>query len=346
MFFYSIFSSTVATPPRSQLDLSSLDESVQFFCEQGIAQSTTKTYQSALNKFAQFCNLYNVLSPFPVSEDMLCYFSSYLANAQLSPQTIKIYLSGIRHVQIKLGLPEPKEFSSLPRLRLLQAGIKRVHAQKVPIAARIRLPITPAILRQLKCHWEIKAADSDVKMLWAAAVLCFFGFFRAGELTVPSLNSFDLKFHLSWGDVSLDNPHSPHIVKVVLKRSKTDQFGRGVEVFVGKTGCPLCPVAGVLSYMTCRGSEPGPFFKLSNGQPLTKAYFTHHIRSALRAIGLPDDQFAGHSFRIGAATTAARAGIDDSKIRILGRWNSAAFLAYVRTPREELTKFSCSLAKV
>ena len=36
--------------------------------------------------------------------------------------------------------------------------------------------------------------------------------------------------------------------------------------------------------------------------------------TVLAAVGLPCDKFAGHSFCIGAATTGARAGIEDSKI--------------------------------
>ena len=45
---------------------------------------------------------------------------------------------------------------------------------------------------------------TDTKMLWAAAVMCFFGFFRSGEITVPNLSSFDDKKHLAWGDVAID----------------------------------------------------------------------------------------------------------------------------------------------
>lgn len=85
------------------MDLTSLDQAVQYFCEYGIAESTHKTYQSALRKFALFCSTYSILSPFPVSEALLCYYSSFLACKGLSPQTIKTYLAALRHTQVVLG---------------------------------------------------------------------------------------------------------------------------------------------------------------------------------------------------------------------------------------------------
>lgn len=99
-------------------------------------------------------------------------------------------------------------------------------------------------------------------------------------------------------------------------------------------------MAAALAYMVSRGNAEGPFFKFKDGKPLTKARFTEVIREALEAVGLPRHQFAGHSFRIDAATTAAKAGVEDSMIRMLGRWNSSAFLVYIRTPREQLAQFS------
>ncbi len=44
-------------------------------------------------------------------------------------------------------------------------------------------------------------------MLWAAATTCFFGFFRAGEITVASATAYDPVVHLSWGTVSVDMQH-------------------------------------------------------------------------------------------------------------------------------------------
>jgi hypothetical protein len=136
-------------------------------------------------------------------------------------------------------------------------------------------------------------------MIWAASTVCFFGFFRAGEITVPTQTSFNPARHLSWGDVAVDNKVSPRVLRVVLKYSKTDQLGKGVEVYLGKTGCTLCLVAATAAYMAIRGDQPRQFFRFRNGEALTKAKFVQHVRSGLRKVGLPQDKFARHSFRIG-----------------------------------------------
>jgi len=189
---------------------------------------------------------------------------------------------------------------------------------------------------KLKEHWSPQRTDADILMLWSAATLCVFGFFRSGEITVPSLTSFDTSKHLAWGDIEVDNVDNPQTIKVHLKKSKTDQLGKGIDVYIGKTGCFLCPVVAIMQYMSIRGVNAGPFFALKNGNPLTKSLLTARICDALCAIGLPEDNFAGHSFWIGVAY----AGIEDSVIRTMGRWSSSAFLVYIRTPRECLALFS------
>ena len=184
-------------------------------------------------------------------------------------------------------------------------------------------------------HWNQTEVEqcTDAVMLWAAATLCFFGFFRSGEITVPSQAAFNLLQHLAWGDIAVDNRSCPTLLKVHLKRSKCNQLGKGVDVFIGRTDDLLCPVTAVLAYMAIKAATDGPFFIRTNGTPLTKPYFVAKVREALMAAGLPYQHFAGHSFRIGAATTAAKAGLEDSTICTLGRWNSTAFLTYIRTPR-------------
>ena len=67
---------------------------------------------------------------------------------------------------------------------------------------RRRLPIIPAILRQTRPPATRRPVTASYQetMLWAAATVYFFGFFRAGEITVPLSSAFDARVHLCWGD--------------------------------------------------------------------------------------------------------------------------------------------------
>ena len=282
--------------------------------------------------------------PFPVTESLLCYFVASLARQGLAPSTIRTYLAAVRHAQIMRGFPEPRQSSSLPRLRLVQSGVRRERGQHGPPPTQ-RLPITPPILRQIRAVLLAAPSHHDKAMLWAAASACFFGFFRAGEITVPSASAFDPSVHLAWGDVAIDAGNPPSKIRVFLKRSKTDQFGRGVTVFLGATGDELCPVAAIVSFAAVRGDAADSFFCFRDGTPLTKSRFVACIRDAMAQAGISTENYSGHSFRIGAATTAAQAGLQDSTIQSLGRWSSTAFLRYIRRPRDSLAQYSCTLSR-
>ncbi len=181
-------------------------------------------------------------------------------------------------------------------------------------------------------------------MFWAACCLGFFAFLRAGEMTVPSEREYDPGAHLSRRDVAIDDPRSPTILSITIRQSKTDPFRHGVTLYVGRTGSALCPVAAVLDYLRVRGSSPGPLFTFSDGRYLTKQRFIAAVREALKKVGVDQAKYSGHSFRIGAATTAAARGTEDSIIQTLGRWESLAYLQYVQIPRPLLAGYSNLLA--
>ena len=111
-----------------------------------------------------------------------------------------------------------------------------------------------------------------------------------------------------------------------------------VARYVGRTGGDICPVAALLSYLVCR---PGPLFIKSDGRPLTRKFCrVGEGRFGGRQCNVDQQKYCGHSFRIGAATTAAAKGVEDSVIKARGRRESTAFLQYVRNPREQLTGYA------
>ena len=191
--------------------------------------------------------------------------------------------------------------------------------------------------------WMKDSSSFDGTMLWAAASLCFFRFFRSGEITIPSDLAFNEGAHLCFNDVSVNNVHCPQIIRVHLKASKTDPFRVGIDIFVGKTENELCPVTAVLSYMVARGDGPGPFFRFQDGKPLTRARFASKVKETLTVAGVDCVAYSGHSFRSGAATTASKQGISDATIKMLGRWKSSAYQSYIKTPRAQLAAYSRNL---
>ena len=199
-------------------------------------------------------------------------------------------------------------------------------------APRARLPITPTILRKMKAEWFIEKEGTSYKssLLWAASTTNLFSFCRSGELTVPRENDYDPNTHLSLGDLQADHKSQPTTISLLIKQSKTDQIRKGVTVVISKTGDELCPVSALLHYLALRGNKPGPLFQWEDGSSLSKPRFVKEVRAALTAAKLPAHKFAGHSFRRGAATTAAMAGIQDSTIQTLGRWKSSAYLLYIK----------------
>lgn len=174
--------------------------------------------------------------------------------------------------------------------------------------------------------------------------LGFFGFMRAGEFTCPSLEAFSPDM-LSPQDVSVDSHLCPSHLAVHLKRSKNDPFAAGTTLHLGATRKALCPVSSMLGYLAIRPSMPGPLFLFRDGSTLSRPRLVQALHQALGAAGIDSSGYSGHSFRIGAATTATQMGVSDSMIKTLGRWRSSAFMLYIRTPSEQLAAVTSTLVR-
>ena len=197
---------------------------MEFYFQHSLAPSSQRSYSSAQGRYTKFCSLVHI-SPFPLSEHNLCHYVSYLAQENVPPASIKCYLSALHHLQIERNMPDPK-ISCMPRLEAVIKGIKRTHS-KDPPRSKPRLPITPTILLSLRHLWEEEGEKFDNIMLWAACCTCSFGFMRAGEITIPSQDSYDPSSHLSFEDITVDSILNPIMVHVRLNCSETDPFRLG-----------------------------------------------------------------------------------------------------------------------
>ena len=136
------------------------------------------------------------------------------------------------------------------------------------------------------------------------------------------------------------------MLQIRLRRAKADPFGKGVNVFLGKTESQLCPVRALLSFLSVRPqtSQEAPLFVNKKGAPLTKEAFVKRIRAALARAGIDQSAYSGHSFRIGAASVAAARNVPAHTIKMLGRWSSEAYMLYIRQSRANLAAVSPLLA--
>ena len=273
------------------------------------------------------------MRPLPASEQLLVLFVADLSQ-RVSYSTIRTYLAGIRHLHISEGVGNP--LNGKLKLDLLLRGVKR----SKPTRPNSRLPVTPMILRLIRKVLTENPNDEDNIMFWAACCLGFSAFLRSGEFTVKSAQSFDPQWDLTPRDIAVDSIERPTRMYVTIKGSKTDQTRQGITLVVGRTGNDLCPLAAMLPYLVLRGNELGPLFRWKNQKGLAREELVSKLRQVLRRAGVECSRYSGHSFRIGAATTAAARGVSDSTIQTLGRWASDAFTRYIRIPRDNLAEIS------
>ena len=76
--------------------------------------------------------------------------------------------------------------------------------------------------------------------------------------------------------------------------------------------------------------QKGPLFSGGRFSPLSRANVTAALRQLLQGTNEEAKNYASHSFRIGAATTAAAAGLPLALIKTLGSWKSNAYETYIQ----------------
>ena len=174
-------------------------------------------------------------------------------------------------------------------------------------------------------------------MIWAAMLTAFFGFLRASEYTSPYTNSFLPESTLCYNDIIIQDNQ----ISLNIKSSKTDPFRSGVTVRLATNHSALCPVAALSSFMENLPSKSGLLFTFRDGKYLTRDKISKYLKQFISSATVKN--ISSHSFRIGAATTAARVGYPRWLIQSLGRWSSDCFREYIRISDKTIAIVSSSM---
>ena len=232
---------------------------------------------------------------------------------------MKTYLAGISAAHKLSGLKDPT--ASFLVKKLLK-GLSNLVPQKDS-----RLPITFDRLKNIIARVPVVTKNADEARLFKAAFsLTFFGFFRISEVLGQGTGAG--RDALRFDDVSFCFP----CIQIRLHGSKTDQRGLGHVITLShvNTAKEVCPILLLNDYMHRRSQRSGALLTHWDGTPLSKYQFDAVLKNAIKSLGWPTHGYSSHSFRIGAATTAAFNGLPTQSIMHLGRWKSRAVRKYIR----------------
>ena len=249
------------------------------------AHNTLRAYQADFKDFSAFCSK-NGLNSLPSEPKIIAIYLTYLSSFS-KYSTLKRRLASIKVIhKLKGHYIDIKH----PIIAENLMGIKR----KMGVKQTAKKPLLINDLKSLIKVIDKEKNNSKKIQNKALLLIGFSGGFRRSELV--SIEYDDLDF-VTEG------------VKIIVRRSKTDQTGLGmikaIPYFDNKN---YCPVTSLKNWINFSKIDNGKIFNISD-----KTVALTIKKYALLA-GLDHNRYAGHSLRSGFATSTAETGADERSI--------------------------------
>ncbi|XP_045621649.1 uncharacterized protein [Procambarus clarkii] len=256
------------------------------------------------------------MHPFDAPTSTLANFLQSLLTRGLVYRSLSTYLAAIAFI---FKLNGPKDPTRKFVVTQLLKGARKA-ARRSTIR---RLPVTRCLLhRLLRALGKVCMLEHDKKCYRAIFSLAFHACLRPGEVVYAA-----------------NGQHTLRLEQITLTRTRLDILLGSYKHSAGRTPTlslkvntnnRYCPVRALSKYLALRGTAPGPIFLNAHGAPVTRQDFSRMLRGTLAALGLPPNDYAPHSFRIGRATQLSLDGHLQDTIKAVGRWRSDIFHSYVR----------------
>ena len=279
-------------------DLKILHEATLENLKSSKANNTLRAYKSDFKDFVAFCSRHG-LSSLPTEPKIVSLYLTHLSkNSKISTLRRRLVSISMVH-KLKgyyLDTKHPIIVENLMGIRRVKGSIQK---GKKPILINHLKKIINSINEQ---------NSSETKKLRDKAIILigFGGGFRRTELI--SIDYEDLEF-------------VPEGLKILVKKSKTDQLGEGmIKGLPYFTNEKYCPVKNLKNWLEISQIKSGSIFRrFSKGSSLTNKRLTDQsvvliMKKYLNLAGIENQNFAGHSLRSGFATVAAEYGADERSI--------------------------------
>ena len=280
-------------------DIKALQEETLLNLQSSKANNTVRAYKSDFNDFGLFCSQ-NGFKSLPSEPKIVSLYLTYLSTKELKMSTLKRRLVSIGVIhKLKGHYLDTKHPSIIENIM----GIKRrkgsIQEAKKPILISTLKQIIDVIDKQNKQKIK-KFRDRSIILIG------FSGGFRRKEIV--SLNYDDLDF-------------VPEGLKINLRRSKTDQFGKGfTKALPYFDNSQYCPVVSLKKCIEISKIKSGAVFRrFTKGSRLSENRLTDQtvallIKKYLKLTGIDSKNYSGHSLRSGFATSAAESGAEERSI--------------------------------
>lgn len=291
---------------------SELIDKAEDYARASMSKSTVRAYRSAWRMFTTWCSSIG-MNPLPAVPEVVALYITHRADIGMKVSTIESDIAAIAaaHKAVKLDSP-----TSSPVVKTVMKGIRRT----VGTAPAAKSPVLMSELRRMVMTLP---DDNRGTRDHAVLVVGFAGAFRRSELA-----------NLNLSDITITNEG----IRVVLRRSKTDQEGRGRVVGLPFGSHPAtCPVRVLSRWIAIAEIETGPLFRSIDradnitDKPMSSKAVARAVKRAAKLAGMDPTTVSGHSLRSGFCTSAARAGATERCIaRQTGHRSMAVLRGYIR----------------
>ena len=289
-------------------DLIDLEQEAANIASRARSANTVRAYKADWGHFSSWCSG-NGLQVIPARPRTIALYMTAHKD-RYSMATLNRRLSSIAAAHRMADHP----FDTRCRvIALVMDGLRRT---KTVRQRQVTALTTPLLKRSLDGSSETLASQRDRALI----LIGMAGALRRSELV--ALEVSDLTF-------------SQEGVRLVIRRSKGDQFGEGQVIAIERTGTNLCPVANLEAYLERASITEGRIFRAIDRHGNVKAAMTDQsvaliIKKVTGRAGLEGD-YSGHSLRAGFATQAAKSGVEERRIAATTRHKNMEVLRkYIR----------------